>query len=213
MSRLELYTDLASRGGTRLSTGGFVRNVTTMRSLRSVDPSTTEAITWTMPRSAESAGVIAEGQCARLWKSDTDWDEGIVGAYTITRGVGGAVSVTAPAPWTSLAYLGLVTPPGVNPLDGLPIYEFQVSGTPQSLIESHITNRDPADALAARLTWLGSGTYDVTTEISLSVSFWTVLQFINGVIDALANARVLAERTFTRNGSTNYLVGIRAVTA
>lgn len=213
MSRLELFTELAGLGGTRLTTGGFVRDVSAMTSLRSIDPSTTEALSFTIPRSSESANVLAENQVARLWKSDSDFDEYRIAQYTITRGTGGSIAVTAPAPWLALAYAGAITQPGLDPLDGVPIYEFQVSGTPQELIEQLITNRSPADDLAARLAWLGSGTYDVTTTIALDVSYWSALQTINAIIDALADAHVLAERKFRRNGTSGYLVDILAVNA
>ncbi len=208
MSRLELWTNLASKSGARLSTGGFVRDVSTMNSVRSIDPATIETLSFSVPKTSEAAGVISEGQVARLWRSDSDFDEYDIGQYTITRGEGAVLAVTARAPYMRLAECGLVSQPGVTPLDGLPVFEFGAIGTPQELVEQYLTDRDPADDLSDQLTWLGSGNYDPTTIVTLDVSYWSVLQFINAIIDQLANAKVLAERWFRRNGSTNYLVDI-----
>jgi hypothetical protein len=208
LSRLELWNKKACDGGQRLDVGGFVREASSITTVRSIDPSTIEQVTFAVPRSCEAAGVLREGQVARIRRGDSDVDEYVIGQYSIQRGAGALMTVTARAPYLRLAECGLVTQPGVDPLDGLPILTFTVSGTVEELITTYITDRDPADDLSDAIGALAAGTFEPTAEITLNVDYWTPLQFINACVDALADAAILAERRFTRNGSTNYLVGI-----
>ena len=203
--RFELFDKLLCLGGARLSTGGFVEpsSSTTVKSLEG-----TESVTIVIPRDSDAADVVHEGQILRKWKSDSLIEEWPIGPITMTAGENATATITARALIYKLGECGHVTQPGVNPLNGLPILEFDVSGTPTELIEAYLTDRDPADDLSDELAAWDIGTIEPTLSVSLSVSWWSPLQFLRGIVEALEQADILASLTARRNGSTNYLLDI-----
>ncbi len=205
ITRFELWDALECLGGTRLSSGGFVdyANATTTRSLQQV-----EQVALTMPRSVPAADVVHEGHILRRWRSDTIVSEWPVGPMTLTAGEDATVSIVARALKYRLGECGLVTQPGITPLDGLPVLTFSATDTPSNLVDQFLTNRSPSDALATRLAWVGLGTIEPTVEITLDVDEWNPLQFLDALIAALESVNVFAEWDLRKNGATNYLIDV-----
>ncbi len=205
VARFELWNKLACLSGARLATGGFVEP-SSAQTIKSTEG--TESITLTMPRTADAAIVVRESYILRKWRSDSVIEEWPIGPISMTRGKEGVTTIVARALIYRLGELGLVTQPGVDPINGLPILEFSVTGTPTALIGSYLTARSPSDDLSTQLALLGIGTIEPTADISVDVSWWSPLQFLRGIIDALEQIDVLASLSIRRNGTTNYLVDI-----
>lgn len=205
ISRFALFDTLECLGGKPLVQGAFIdaSAATTQRS-----QTQREAVTLTMPRTAEAAGYVHEGQILQRWRSDTNSTEWPVEAVKFTAGEDATVSITARALKYRLGDYGYVTQAGVTPQDGLPILTYSVSGTATELVDQFLTDRDPSDTLASRLSWVSTGTIEPTAIITLDVDRWNTQQFLDGIVAALESVNVLAEWDLVRNGSTDYQIQI-----
>ncbi len=201
--RLELFSDLACNGGERLAEAGFV-DVFDFRSVKSkIGP---ESLSFSFSREEEAAAVIRENLVARVWRSDAEWEEWTVGAFTIKSGFGATVDVTCDPIIQRLATCGLVEEWQTTPLDGRPQLTVGVAGlSARDILQTYLVDNPQ---IRAQLPWLRIGQVDPEVLLSVSWSWRPPLGVANAVLDALAAVDEVCDVTLTRNGVASYDLNI-----
>jgi hypothetical protein len=208
-ARCELFTTLGCASGTRIAAGGFVP-VSVASSTESLEGD--ESATLTIPGTAEAASIVRERQTIRLWRSDSDYEEWIVGPVSRTRNQGAHVDVTCRPPLYLLGEVGLV-PDIVASSDGLPRLDGGVSGlTPTQIITNYITTNPPIMAI---LPWLSVGTIEFTDPIPVfEWSRLTPLQFLRSLADTILNTLDVGQSCelapLRRVSNTSYAIDLLA---
>lgn len=179
---LDLMTGLACLGGVGLPVGMAV-DADTWTVTESDD--SPESMVFTTPRFSDAGMHVAEGQVARVWRGDDDFDEWDVSGLSFQRGADAIATVTCRPILYRLAECGLVTDPDVDPADGRPALEWGVVGlTTREVLQSKVFNHPD---LAASLAWLVLGTIDPEDVlIDIDVSWASVREVIDACIAGLA---------------------------
>jgi hypothetical protein len=208
-ARAELWTTLGCASGARISSGGFVP-ASVMTSTESLEGD--ESATITIPGSAAAASIVRERQVIRLWRSDTDYEEWIVGPVSRTRNQGAHVDVSCRPPLYLLGEIGLV-PDIVASSDGLPRLDGGVASlTPTQIITNYITTNAPITAI---VPWLSVGTIEFTDPIPFfEWSRLTPLQFLRSLADVVLNSLPVGQSCelapLRRISNTNYAIDLLA---
>ena len=212
--RAEGWTDLECNGGVPFDTGRFIpaHVITATLSLESDTSMTLE-----MPGTCEAASIVREAQVIRLWESDSDYEEWIIGPTARRLGqasqgsMGATVELTCYPPLYLLGTKGLVTEWDLTPLDGVPIFAAGATLSPADFIQSKILD-DPATT--ALLPWLDLGTMTYTDPIAYRWANVTRLQFLRGLVDAiqatLSPGTACELAPLRRSGTSQYLIDIVA---
>lgn len=213
-ARVELWTDLECNSGTPMETGRFIpANV----ALPTYSLEGDTSLTVEMPGTCEAASLIREAHVIRLWESDTEYEEWIVGPTARRVGLdaqgslGATVEVICYPPLYLLGTKGLVREWDIEPPDGVPIFAGGAILSPEDFIQSKILD-DPETATL--LPWLALGTMTYTDPIHYEWDTVTRLQFLRGLVDAiqatLSPGTACELAPLRRNGTTQYLIDIVA---
>lgn len=188
---LELYTNLPVLGGVGLPIGMSVDadSWTVNESEESA-----ESMVFTTPRQSDAGLHVAEGQIARVCRSDSDYDEWIVGGLKLRRGEDAMATVTCQPLLYRLSVCGLVTDWERDPADGMPPLDWGVQQlTTREILQSKIFDNPD---LASLRDWLRLGTIDPEDVlIDVEVSSLSVREVINACLAALA-AKVVDGTTY-----------------
>lgn len=204
LARLELWTAPQAAGGTRVASAGFLPYRTAWSTTRSlINP---EQMTFTIPGNSEAASVVHKGQTARLWKEDGTFSEWPVDTVVTKRDAGSDVNVTCVPIAFMLGTHGIITDPIATPANGIPATVWGFSGlTLTEMINTYILGNASVTSV---LPWLTLGTIEPTTKFDLDVQDVNVLSLINAALSQLATLGVLAEFSFTPNGTSSYNLNI-----
>ena len=210
VARLEIWSDVACNSGTRLAFADGGDNAPyAMSSTKSLVGQ--ESLAFSIPVDCDAAAFVKEARVARVWRSDTDFDEWIINTVTLRRDGGGKMDVTCVPVSYRLSTCGLVPEWQVTPSDKLPILDVGVVQLSLStLFTTYLVNNPTVNAV---LPYLAVGTIGSSALIDLS---WTSAS-PRAVIEAAVSAAEIADGvpydfTLVRNGTTSYDITITAVT-
>ena len=210
IARLEIWDKVAADGGVRLAFVDGGNNAPyAMSSTKSLVGQ--ESLTFSIPTDADAAAYVKEARIARVWRSDSDFDEWPIAQITRRRDKGGKMDVTCVPLSYRLSDCGIVPEWQVTPTDKLPILDVgvvQLSLT--SIFTTYLVNNPTVNAV---LPWLAVGTIGSSALIDLS---WTAAS-PRAVIQAAMEAAQIADGvpydfTLVRNGTASYDITITAVT-
>lgn len=188
--------------GARIAASGFIKpsSLVTTQSIANA-----ESLTFQIPRTSQAALVIAENQVARIWRSDTDYEEWTVATIVSRRDKGGSVNVTCKPLLYRLGLCGPVIEWQTDPANGLPQLDVGVSQlTATEIINTYILD----GPIATLLPWLTLGTIEPTVAIDLTWNNATPLQVLRAIIDAIQATGELCELSLRRVSTTSYAIDI-----
>lgn len=208
-ARLEIWDKLKADSGVRLAfVDGGDNAPYAMASTKSLVGQ--ESLTFSIPSDCTAAAFVKEARIARVWRSDSDFDEWIINTITRRRDKGGKLDIGCVPVSYQLSTCGIVPEWQVTPADKLPILDVgvvQLSLT--DLFTTYLVNNPTVNAV---LPWLRVGAIDSSALIDLS---WTAAS-PRAVIEAAVSAAEIADGvpydfTLVRNGTASYDLTVTAV--
>lgn len=197
--RLEIWSNLECAGGVRLH---FVKDAANLVGTFAVADQ--ESLTFTLPLLSRARAFVREGRVARVWRTDTDFDEWPIGPVVTRRDLGGRTQVTC---YPVLYRLGTGSPvPSPDNTQRIPALDVGVIGlSAEEIIQAFLIDNP---IVAAETPWLTIGTIEPTVLIDAEWSSANKLKVLRAICEAIEGTGEPAELQLRRDGTTSYAIDI-----